>query len=96
MFFLFILIFLLFSIIFIIKDERKETIKNISLLTTILPLILAILLLISATYDSGVVGFLYLGIFDVKISSVSVIIKTFASVSLISLLLYFYSLIKQK
>ena len=92
MMFIFILIVLMFSLLFILKAEKADILRNISLLTMMFPLILAILLLISATYDSGVTGFTYLGMFDVQTANVPVLIKTFASVSLISIMLYFYSL----
>lgn len=96
MYLLLILIVILFSIVFILKDENNQKLKNLSLLTTILPLILAVLMLISVTYDSGVVGFEYLGVFDVKVMNVPTLIKTFTTISLISLTLYFYSHTKQK
>ncbi|WP_042201234.1 hypothetical protein [Paenibacillus camerounensis] len=95
MFFILILIIVAFSVLFIFKDEQEQYLKNFSLLGIILPLILAVLLLSSVIFDSGFDSFSYLGVYELEITSASALLKSFAGVSLVSLLLYFYSLTKR-
>ncbi|AIQ47921.1 hypothetical protein R70723_19935 [Paenibacillus sp. FSL R7-0273] len=95
MFFILILIVVAFSVLFIFKDAREEYLKNFSLLGITLPIILAVLLLSSAAFDFGFDSFSYLGVFELEVTSASALLKTFAGVSLVSLLLYFYSLTKR-
>ncbi len=94
MLFLFILVVILFSLVFIFKDEKEEFIKNLSLLFLILPVILAILLLSYSA--SGATSFSYLGIFEISVADFSTLLKTFATVSLIALVSYFYQLIRDR
>lgn len=94
MLFIFISVVILFSLVFIFKDEKEEFIKNLSLLFLILPVILAILLLSYSA--SGATSFSYLGIFEVSVADISTLLKSFATVSLIALLFYFYSLTRNR
>jgi len=92
MYFLFILIILLFAVIFILKDPKERYLKHFSLLLSGLSIVLALLLLNSVHYDSGVTGFQFLGMFEVAVSAVSRWVQVLTAVALISLLLHFYTL----
>ncbi|ASA20225.1 hypothetical protein [Paenibacillus donghaensis] len=95
MFFFLIVVVVLFSVLFIFKDEKQELLRNFSLLSAALSIILSILLLNSALSSQGASGFQYLDYLEVDAVNVFKLIQSFMCVTLISLVIYFYTLTRR-
>ena len=93
MYLIFFIICLLFAIIFIFKNDKENYLTGLSFLVMMVTILLSILLVNLAVF-AGLDNSTTFMAFDFDVSSIFNIVKVLVTISLISMLVYFYS--KQK
>ncbi|MDO7906339.1 hypothetical protein Q5741_07895 [Paenibacillus sp. JX-17] len=91
MYFLFLLVCLLFSFIFIFKNDRERYLTHIALLTMIVCISLSVLLVNLAVFVGADNSTLFLSVFEMQEASMFNVIKVMVTIGLIAMVVYFYS-----
>lgn len=92
MYLIFLMICLLFSLIFIFKNEKDNFLTKISLLVMIVTICLSILLVNLAWAAGPTNGTVFLTVFEFSsVSTIFNVVKVLVTITLVSMVVYFYA-----